>query len=84
MDIWNIQFITLNLKKNYSFNFICWDDSSDTLKWTLPKTNPGGYVVESKSLEQFEISDNRPTAEVEKIIKQQGYEPVWKNWEKCY
>lgn len=48
------------------------------------KTNPGGYVVEPQSLEQFEISDERPTADIEKIIKQQGYEPVWKDWEKCY
>lgn len=48
------------------------------------KTNPGGYVVDQKALEQFEISDDRPTIEVEKIIKQQGYETVWKDWEKCY
>ncbi len=48
------------------------------------KTNPGGYVVESQTLEQFEISDDRSTLEVEQIIKQQGYEPVWKDWEKCY
>ncbi len=48
------------------------------------KTNPGGYVVEPQSLEQFEISDDRPTKEVEQVIKQQGYEPVWKDWEKCY
>jgi len=48
------------------------------------KTNPGGYVVAPQSLEQFEIADNRPTLAVEKMIKQQGYEPVWKDWEKCY
>jgi len=48
------------------------------------KTNPGGYVVEPKSLEQFEISDERPTSDIEEVIKSQGYEPVWKDWEKCY
>jgi len=48
------------------------------------KTNPGGYVVEPQSLEQFEISDERPTEKIEEIIKQQGYEPVWKDWEKSY
>lgn len=48
------------------------------------KTNPGGYVIEPETLEQFEISDDRPTQEVEQIIKQQGYEPVWKDWEKSY
>ncbi len=48
------------------------------------KTNPGGYVVEPQSLEQFEISDERLTDEIEDIIKQQGYEPVWKDWEKSF
>lgn len=48
------------------------------------KTNPGGYVVEKQSLEQFEISDERPTAAIDHIIRQQGYEPVYKDWEKCY
>ncbi|PCI96410.1 MAG: 2-iminoacetate synthase ThiH [Flavobacteriales bacterium] len=48
------------------------------------KTNPGGYVVEPQSLEQFEISDERPTEQIEEIIKKQGYEPVWKDWEKSY
>ena len=48
------------------------------------KTNPGGYVVEPQSLEQFQISDERSTESIEQIIKQQGYEPVWKDWEKSY
>lgn len=45
------------------------------------KTNPGGYVVEPQSLEQFEISDERSPEEIAAIIKQQGYEPVWKDWD---
>lgn len=45
------------------------------------KTNPGGYVVESQSLEQFEISDERSTEEVVKMLKEQGLEVVWKDWE---
>ena len=45
------------------------------------KTNPGGYVVTPQSLEQFEISDERTPKEMTKIIKQQGYEPIWKDWE---
>ena len=48
------------------------------------KTNPGGYVVEPKSLEQFEISDERPTELIKEVIKKQGYEPIWKDWEKCF
>ena len=48
------------------------------------KTNPGGYSVEPQSLEQFEISDERSTAEIEKMIKSQGYEVVWKDWAKVF
>lgn len=46
------------------------------------KTNPGGYSVKPQSLEQFEISDERSTAEVTKMIKSQGYEVVWKDWDR--
>jgi len=45
------------------------------------KTNPGGYAVEKDSLEQFEISDERPAVIIEQIIKSKGYEPVWKDWQ---
>lgn len=48
------------------------------------KTNPGGYVVDPQSLEQFEISDERNTKEIIQMIKSQGYEPIWKDWEKNY
>ena len=45
------------------------------------KTNPGGYAVEPTSLEQFEISDERTPAEIEAMIRGQGLDPVWKDWE---
>ncbi|WP_370398243.1 2-iminoacetate synthase ThiH [Tenacibaculum dicentrarchi] len=45
------------------------------------KTNPGGYTVEPQSLEQFEISDERSTEQVVKMLKNQGLEVVWKDWE---
>jgi 2-iminoacetate synthase len=48
------------------------------------KTNPGGYVVEPQSLEQFAISDERSPAEMADVIRQQGYEPVWKDWDKTF
>lgn len=48
------------------------------------KTNPGGYTVDSESLEQFEICDNRSTTEICKLIVNVGYEPVWKDWDKAY
>ncbi|MCG8323311.1 MAG: 2-iminoacetate synthase ThiH [Cytophagales bacterium] len=48
------------------------------------KTNPGGYVVEKQSLQQFEISDERETQEIVEVIRQQGYEPLWKDWDRSY
>jgi len=44
------------------------------------KTNPGGYVVEPQSLEQFEISDERSTEAVVSMLKSKGLEVVWKDW----
>jgi 2-iminoacetate synthase len=32
-------------------------------------------------LEQFAISDERTPAEVATMLKQNGYEPVWKDWD---
>ncbi|MBF7092938.1 2-iminoacetate synthase ThiH [Flavobacterium sp. ALJ2] len=48
------------------------------------KTNPGGYVVDPQSLEQFEINDERSAQEIAKIITNSGYEPVWKDWDKNF
>jgi 2-iminoacetate synthase len=48
------------------------------------KTNPGGYSVEKTSLEQFETDDNRSSLEIAEMIKSQGYEPVWKDWDAIY
>jgi len=46
------------------------------------KTNPGGYAVDPQSLEQFEISDERSPAQIAEMIREQGYEVVWKDWDK--
>lgn len=48
------------------------------------KTNPGGYAVAPQSLEQFEISDERSTQEIKQMIQSQGYEVVWKDWDKAF
>nr|WP_315249923.1 2-iminoacetate synthase ThiH [uncultured Flavobacterium sp.] len=48
------------------------------------KTNPGGYVVDPQSLEQFEISDERSASEIATLISSRGYEPVWKDWDRSY
>lgn len=43
-------------------------------------TNPGGYVTEPESLEQFSIDDGRSPAAVAAMIRDKGYTPVWKDW----
>lgn len=48
------------------------------------RTNPGGYAVAQESLEQFEIHDDRTPYEISKMISRQGYEPVWKDWDRTY
>lgn len=46
------------------------------------KTNPGGYAVDHEALEQFEVSDERSAEEMAEVITSQGYEPVWKDWDR--
>lgn len=48
------------------------------------KTNPGGYAVDPETLEQFEISDGRSAGQMADVIASQGYEPVWKDWDKNF
>ncbi|TVP80829.1 MAG: 2-iminoacetate synthase ThiH [Puniceicoccaceae bacterium] len=48
------------------------------------KTNPGGYAAEKTSLKQFEISDERSPAELAAMLRQGGYEAVWKDWDATY
>jgi 2-iminoacetate synthase len=46
------------------------------------KTQPGGYADDAQeALEQFEISDERPVAEIMAMIREQGREVVWKDWD---
>jgi 2-iminoacetate synthase len=45
------------------------------------KTDPGGYSMANETLEQFEIDDDRTPQEVAAMIKSQGFEPVWKDWD---
>lgn len=48
------------------------------------KTNPGGYAVAQESLEQFEVDDTRSAQEIASVIRSQGYEVVWKDWDRTY
>jgi 2-iminoacetate synthase len=45
-------------------------------------TEPGGYAAPSDAEAQFEISDDRPPAEVAASLRVAGYDPVWKDWER--
>lgn len=48
------------------------------------KTNPGGYASAPESLEQFEIHDERSPQEIASMIRANGYEAVWKDWDRTY
>lgn len=48
------------------------------------KTDPGGYFTYPQSLEQFSVSDERSPAAVEADIRKEGYEAVWKDWDKIF
>lgn len=45
------------------------------------RTNPGGYGISKAELPQWEINDSRSPAEIEEKIKQNGYDPIWKDWD---
>lgn len=45
------------------------------------KTNPGGYSEGVTSLEQFAVNDDRSVADISRMIHQNGYETVWKDWD---
>jgi len=48
------------------------------------RTDPGGYSTHKSALQQFEISDHRSPAEIAKMLKKNGYDPVWKDWDPTY
>ena len=48
-------------------------------------TRPGGYsTCGEETLEQFEIEDRRSPAEVAEVIRQAGYDPVWKDFDRAF
>lgn len=46
------------------------------------KTEPGGYSKPNNELEQFHINDNRSEKEMEEMVKKQGYEVIYKDWDR--
>jgi 2-iminoacetate synthase len=47
------------------------------------RTTPGGYANPELNgeLEQFSVNDNRTAFEISEMIKNKGYEAVWKDWD---
>ena len=45
------------------------------------RTNPGGYLKADSSLEQFEVADKRPPAEIAEMLTNRDLEPVWKDFD---
>jgi 2-iminoacetate synthase len=45
-------------------------------------TEPGGYAGPSDAEPQFEIADTRPPEEIAAVLRAEGYDPVWKDWER--
>jgi 2-iminoacetate synthase len=48
------------------------------------KTNPGGYGQKGDTLEQFTIDDTRSPAQIADMLRAQGKEPVWKDWDSSF
>jgi 2-iminoacetate synthase len=48
------------------------------------RTNPGGYTTGTDSIEQFKIDDDRTAAQVAAMIRGQGFEAVWKDWDAAF
>ncbi len=46
------------------------------------RTEPGGYTHADEALEQFEVTDERTPEKVVEAIRANGYDPVWKDWDR--
>ncbi len=44
-------------------------------------TQPGGYKINKDQVSQFDVDDKRTPAEISKLIKSVGMEPLWKDWD---
>ncbi|MFP6617651.1 MAG: 2-iminoacetate synthase ThiH [Candidatus Hydrogenedentota bacterium] len=48
-------------------------------------TRPGGYTTTGEDvLQQFELEDHRTLAEVAEVIRDAGYDPVWKDFDRAF
>jgi 2-iminoacetate synthase len=46
-------------------------------------TEPGGYAAPSEAEPQFAVADARTPAEVAGLLRDAGYDPVWKDWQRA-
>ena len=46
------------------------------------RTEPGGYSNPKVELEQFSVSDDRDVNEMERMVRSQGYDVIFKDWDK--
>jgi len=47
-------------------------------------TEPGGYSRPTDAEAQFSVCDDRPPGAVAEVIRNCGYEPVWKDWDAAF
>jgi 2-iminoacetate synthase len=45
-------------------------------------TEPGGYSNPNAKREQFSVSDERSVEEMERMVRSQGYDVVFKDWDR--
>jgi 2-iminoacetate synthase len=48
------------------------------------RTSPGGYSHSDGDAGQFKVNDERSAADVVAMLKRQGLEPVWKDWDRAF
>ncbi len=44
-------------------------------------TSPGGYTMQREFGEQFHLEDARSAAAFARMLRDKGYDPVWKDWD---
>ena len=48
------------------------------------RTNPGGYSEPEENTGQFAVSDERSPAQVGAMLKDRGFDLVWKDWDRAF
>ena len=82
--IWNVDLeISISTREHEKFRDHIIALGATTMS-AASKTNPGGYVVDPQSLEQFEISDERSMDQIRTVIHDAGYEAVMKDWDRYW